>query len=202
MNKIYFLRHAKAPKHPELLYTMDLLDKEGLRFARELAMSNVSLGEVIVSSPHKRAKDTAQIISNIRGLPLEVVSDWREAHRGVFQERPYKEFLEEWSKFNLSYDYIPPGGESVNQLRKRIVSGLDSLLSVKKDILCVTHAGLIANILMMLYGFEFDKSLPSPGKMAILGIENDRFTLNPQDNSYLEITKELVVPVRRIYEFK
>jgi broad specificity phosphatase PhoE len=136
-------------------------------------------------------------------VPIIIEPCWIEAHRGIFQKRPYNEFLEEWSKFDLSYDYVPPKGESVNQLRKRIVKGLDNVInSNDEEVLCITHGGLISNALMMLYDFEFEQALPTQTEMAVLIQDKDHFILDSKLNSFLKINQKYEVSIKKIYDYQ
>ncbi|MBU2639127.1 MAG: phosphoglycerate mutase family protein [Nanoarchaeota archaeon] len=135
MKKIYFLRHCEAERHPTLLYTLDSLTKRGEQQAANISMNFSSRVDCILSSPYMRAKKTAKIIGEKINIGIEIDSNWGELNRGFYTERPYQEFLEEWEKQGKDYDYAPPSGESVNHVRKRIVSGIDNVILVVRKLL-------------------------------------------------------------------
>src|SRR3989338_5212281 len=149
--KLYLMRHCEAVKHPLLRYTLDSLTDNGVQEARDISKKFNRKLDYLVSSPSLRALRTAEIIANERNMKVITNPNWMELSRGIYADRPYEEFLEVWSKGNYDYDYIPPQGESVNQGRRRIVKGVEDILNLDGDVLCTTHAGLISNLLMMLF---------------------------------------------------
>jgi len=59
-------------------------------------------------------------------------------------------------------------------------------------ILCVTHAGLISNLLMMLYDFEFKEAKPNPGEHCELEYQEGDFKLETKKNPFLRVPKDKV----------
>ena len=185
MRKIYLLRHCEAEKHTVLNYTLDNLTDQGIRDAINLSKGFNHQLSYILSSPHLRALKTAEIIAKERGMRTLVNQNWRELSRGIYTDRPYEEFLSVWSKKNYDYDFVPPKGESVNQGRKRIIFGIEDILRLEGNVLCVTHAGLISNLLMMLYNFSFEEGKPRVGEFCELWFDKGTFILKPELNRYL-----------------
>lgn len=202
MKKIYLLRHCEAGKHPTLAYTLDNLTEQGINDALSLAKRFGHDLNYIISSPNLRALRTAEIIAKERKNSVEVNQNWRELSRGIYRERPYKEFLETWAKNNNDYDYIPRGGESINQGRRRIIDGIEEILELSGDLLCVTHAGLISNLLMMLYSFNFEEGKPRPGNFCELHFDGSKFILRPELNSFLNINKIILSSKDKLDRYK
>jgi len=202
MKKIYLLRHCEAEKHTLLKYTMDNLTEQGIQDARTLSKRFNHKLEYIISSPHLRALKTAEIIAKDRGMQFLINQNWRELSRGIYTERPYEELLMIWSKESYNYDFIPPQGESVNQGRRRIVDGIEDILRLEGNILCVTHAGLISNLLMMLYSFNFEEGKPKVGGFCELWFDGGQFILRPELNSFLNLREVLLSPKTNLNRFK
>ncbi len=158
--------------------------------------------DYVVSSPCLRTLRTAEIIAKRMGLEVNVNQSWGELNRGIYTKRPYQEFIEEWAKHEYSYNYIPPSGESINQGRKRIVEGIEDILAVRGDVLCVTHAGMISNLLMMLYGFGFEEGKPKTGQVCELEFNGNKVILKPEKNRFLCKYKKKAVSKERLYDFK
>lgn len=196
------MRHCEAKKHPVLGYTLDELTPDGEKQAIHLAKSFKFNANHLISSPYQRALRTAQLIAEIRKLEITSNDNWGELNRGIYAKRPYQEFLEVLAQHNYDYNYIPPEGESINQGRKRIIKGLNDLLRFDGDVLCVTHAGLISNLLMMLYSFDFERGKPPFGGICELSFDGSKFILYPTaNNHFLGIASELYAPQEKLNLF-
>lgn len=103
--------------------------------------------DLIISSPLKRAKKTAEIINKGRNIPLLVSDAIKERDFGSFEGKTSKEFNfdEIWNyKLNKQYE----DAESVSDLFCRINGFIDSLKEEYKDktVLLVTHGGICVPI--------------------------------------------------------
>ena len=132
-----------------------------------IALSNIKFNQ-IYSSDLDRAFDTAVIIANENKLKTSVSSDensnivqknelLRERCFGVFELRPHKEFraAAKNSGFDQKdlYNFIPEGGESLADVRKRGRQFLDLVLksneltdipsNITCNILVVSHSGFL-----------------------------------------------------------
>lgn len=196
MKQLYFLRHAESPKHPVLTYTLDEITHRGEESAQRVAQSlkGRKIGK-LETSPYKRALRTAKILGDTWGLEAIAQDEWSELSRGIYNERPYKEFLDEWAKQGNDYDYVPPNGESVNQGRQRIIKGMHRLVLEHSadNLACVTHAGVVSNLLMMLFGTEFEQGKPSYCGCCVLDYNQGRFSLNPTENAFLKLKGDILV---------
>jgi broad specificity phosphatase PhoE len=138
-----------------------------------------------------RTKASGLIIA--RNLNLEVVLDPRldEISRGIFNSLPLNVFYEEWSKHGFSFDYVPKDGESINNARRRIFDCLNEIVDSNRGVgaIIVTHKGVIANILMSLYGFEYKEACLDCGEYIVLDLVNEKVTLDKFKN-LRPLTKE------------
>jgi probable phosphoglycerate mutase len=101
--------------------------------------------EAIVTSPLRRARETAEIVANRLGLPVSVEEGIAEAAFGAWdgmtfaqvQER-YPEELENWL---ASVDAVPPGGESYAALSQRVLAAKARLQLAHQGrrVLAVSH---------------------------------------------------------------
>lgn len=103
--------------------------------------------DLIISSPLKRAKKTAEIICEGRNIPLIVSDSLREREFGRAEGKTREEFnfSEIWNyKLNIQYDDI----ESVGDLYNRVNGFIDNLKEEYKDktVLLVTHGGVCVPI--------------------------------------------------------
>ena len=173
---VHFVRHCKPQKH-ERGYTLDFLTPEGITHA-ELVAKRFAKKTIIISSPYNRTLETACKLKEKLDSRIIENSNWGEISMGIYTSKPYSDFLENWGKENNSFDYIPPKGESVNNGRKRILQGVKELLSLKNDeIICVTHASIIANLRMMVEGISFESAKPKYGEGFTLCINKEDLSI-------------------------
>ena len=86
--------------------------------------------------------------------------------------------------------------------RRRIIDGIEDILELNGDVLCVTHAGLISNLLMMLYSFNFKKGKPRPGNFCELHFDRGKFILRSELNSFLNINKIILSSKDKLDKYK
>lgn len=127
--ELYFVRHGQTDYNVHGKYygwTDVPLNEMGKKQAKKLAKLSDSVSfDKIISSPLKRAYDTAYIIRGKKGTPIEREGLLCEQNFGIFEGKTYKEIqkeypneLEAWNE-NFS-DEVIPNGESFRQVRERI----------------------------------------------------------------------------------
>jgi len=144
--KIYSTRHGKTEwnKQNKVSGITDIdLSAEGREQARALSEKLTDKGiDLIISSPMKRAYETACILNRVCRAELITDERLREQNYGIFEgvDRFSQEFLN--NKRQFAYKY--PGGESMMQLAYRVY-GLLSEIKEKyadKTVLLVSHGGI------------------------------------------------------------
>ena len=155
--RIIFVRHGKTDwnKENKLQGRTDiLLNKNGIeqvkKMATELKKSNERPRQII-SSPLIRAMQSAIIISDILGIPVMANKNLAERDFGSLEGKTWKEVIaicgpgfKEIDR-KQQYDYRPYGGESAEQVGKRILDFIDYASEEYggKTIIVVTHAGIL-----------------------------------------------------------
>lgn len=94
----------------------------------------------IISSPLRRARETAAIIS--REGPVEVDDRWLELDYGSFEAKPIADVpIDTWQRWRSDLDFAPGGGETIRALGDRVMDACESLRSdfVERDVIVVTH---------------------------------------------------------------
>jgi broad specificity phosphatase PhoE len=127
------------------------LDEKGLDQARLVIPKIPADAGIIYSSPLKRALQTAQIIADHLQLHVEATQDLAERDFGSLSGKTWDEIdkesgqpLSEKDK-NLEYDYQTYGGESVEQVRARLLNFIQHIKSKHSDtVVAVTHFGIIS----------------------------------------------------------
>ncbi|WP_257160076.1 bifunctional RNase H/acid phosphatase [Corynebacterium cystitidis] len=101
--------------------------------------------DVIVSSPMRRAQETAAIVGQKLGLEYETDNQWREMDFGDFEnltrDQAFEQYPEELQKWESSISVAPPNGEAVAAMHRRITSARKKLQDKHpgKTVLVVTH---------------------------------------------------------------
>ena len=119
------------------------LNEKGLSQASDTAdMLRDSAFDIIFCSPLKRAKQTAEIINDDRGLNIIFDERLRERNYGEFEgtSKSSFDYNEFWSyQKNMKYEKA----ENVQDFFRRIYSFLDDITSKEyNNILIVCHAGV------------------------------------------------------------
>lgn len=130
------LRHGQTPLSAERRFAGrgDVpLTKEGVRQAAQAAKRLARAGvDVVVSSPLRRARVTAEMVAQAAGVPLVIDDDFAEADFGEWEGLTFAEAGRRWpdelAAWVASPDAAPPGGESFAMLALRVLTGLDRLL--------------------------------------------------------------------------
>ncbi|MCI8384454.1 MAG: histidine phosphatase family protein [Clostridia bacterium] len=124
--------------------------KQAERTRDNLAKEKIDL---IMTSPLKRARKTAEIIAGKRNIPIIVEEEIMERYFGKFEGKTSLEFDfdEIWNyKLNKQYE----DAESIKELFGRVKKFLEKIKTEYKDktILIVTHGGVTVPIRATLEG--------------------------------------------------
>lgn len=158
ITSFWLVRHGHTKSTEEgRLYTDPQvpLTEQGVKQAEALATwLKTQNPELLLTSPSKRVRHTADIIASAINLPVTTVDDLNEWHVGEWEGRTYLDIKKtepdlyaRWSKDPINN--APPGGESITDLCKRSRQHLEQLLTAYpgQRIALVTHAGIIRSIL-------------------------------------------------------
>jgi len=115
--------------------------------------------ESIVSSPLKRAYQTAQAICKFHKAAIEVENNLQEMNHGDFEDVTIAElkekhlpFLKQW--FNDPASVAMPNGESLHDLQIRAWSAIEKIIKTSMNILVVSHGMTIMTILCKIKNLE------------------------------------------------
>jgi len=146
---LYIVRHAiKERANGDVPITSD-----GIKQAKLTSQyfSRISLS-IILSSPLRRARETAEYTASVHNLSIKIDNRLRErANWGDLPGQTFQEFVEMWDRCTKDPDYIPPVGDSARQACERMSSLLNELVkdpTSNTNILIVTHGGLITDYLV------------------------------------------------------
>ncbi|WP_458759599.1 histidine phosphatase family protein [Afipia sp. TerB] len=140
------------------------LDDLGYREMASCVGSIHPLPFVIQSSPQRRAQQSASILAQHFGLPIEIVSDFDEIDYGDWTACRFSELENDanWVLWNARRGTRrPPNGESMRALQMRVVRYLEQLRtdSTAGPIVIVSHAEPIRAALLHYSRIRLDDFL-------------------------------------------
>jgi broad specificity phosphatase PhoE len=121
--------------------------------------------DLTVTSPLIRAKETAQIITDILKTPLEVDPIWVERDNGRFSGLTREEVNERCPEpeFMTPYDAFGKSGESDWELYLRAGKGVHELIKRPPGkYLIVTHGGLLNKVMYAILGIPVQANSNGP----------------------------------------
>lgn len=151
--QVIFLRHG------ETRHTLDKrfsgsggddpeLSENGVAQARAAAAylkARVGHVDAIVSSPMRRAQQTASAVAASYGLDVDISPEWRECSFGDWDGFTFAEVQHKWpdqmNAWLASTAVAPPNGESFEMCGRRIRAARDGILATYpgKTVVVVTH---------------------------------------------------------------
>lgn len=171
VRRLFLCRHGKSEDNEKGVYCGGVNEsplsetgkKQAIFLGRALKDYYGFQGKLIISSPRERARKTAEIISQTFYPSLFVITaenlreidggDWEgKSHEEV--RRLYPKKCKEWYNGFLKPDFRFPGGESMEEARKRIKNSFKMIKRIwlntdesNNDIIIVAHSG--TNIIIL-----------------------------------------------------
>lgn len=177
--KLIVIRHGETNLNKEDRLQGSKGPNEGLNeFGRQtiakLRDSLLLIPEIIYASPLRRTQETAHILNERFHVEIVLVDALIERDFGTLSGKLRSEVDQKLIENDLEghYDYRPYGGESVEEVRKRVKNFVESLRTHKEEmIMLVTHRGII-RILYDLYPTDAFSEDIIPGSKHIFDIPN------------------------------
>lgn len=198
MCTIYIVRHGQTEWNRRRLVQghIDIpLNEHGKSEAALLAKTFATLEfSAAFSSDLMRAKETAEFLVAGKGLNVQIASQFRERSWGVFEGRPFdeikqrhkEEFCEVLERFSPDANKLHPELASIETYQNAVERVLPLLVQLSeehsgKNVLVVSHGGILKGLLMHLAGDEFKNPIVhntgyvklnvSAGKFVVEGVE-------------------------------
>jgi probable phosphoglycerate mutase len=152
------LRHGETPLSAERRFAGrgDIpLTETGKLQAKAAAQRLAARGgvQLIVTSPLRRARLTAEAVAAATGAPVQVDEGWIEADFGEWEGLSYAEAMERWPDEVTAWmndtSVAPPGGESFAAAGRRVLAALDRLLERSEPgrVVVVSHVTPMKTVL-------------------------------------------------------
>jgi broad specificity phosphatase PhoE len=121
------------------------LNDRGRGQAERLATAVAKLEPVaVVSSPLRRARETAAAIGRASGIDVEIDERLTELHYGDWEGSRFGELPNgAFDAWRADPTFTPPGGESLVDLRARVVPCIEDLLERDRPVVAVSHVSPI-----------------------------------------------------------
>jgi len=127
-----------------------------------LALQNENFDRII-TSPLKRAGDTARAIGRHHALPITVENDLHELNAGALEgltfpdlQLRYAEFLSKWMIDHASVTM--PQGESLQEVQDRVWPVIERIMATSEHALVVSHSFVIITILCKVRNLSLSHS--------------------------------------------
>jgi len=167
--RIVLLRHGRTAWNAERRYQGQEdppLDEVGQVQAIEAAALVAAMNpDVLISSDLERARQTAQKVSSLSGVPLTVDKRLRERNLGHWQgltrDEVRSRYPEEFADWLAGRDVARRGGESRRQVAERALSVVDQLAPVPLAVL-VSHGATSMCLSAALLGLPQTPSILGP----------------------------------------
>lgn len=209
--RIYILRHGETTWNRARLLQgrSDIeLNENGRKLAMETAegMKDIPF-DVIFTSPLKRAKETARLVTAGRDIPMIEDERIMEISFGEYEGRPWRkteDFPGEeniYRFFNHPEQYVPvAGGESLQQLCRRTADFMQDICSREdlrdKTVLVSTHGAATRGLLNSLRKWElrdfWNQGVAPNCGVAIVDVKDGVPTLVEEGKTYY--TTEVKMP--------
>lgn len=176
--KLYVTRHGETAYNVEnrICGITDIeLNDQGRKQAKVIASKLLDRHiDLIISSPLKRAKETASIIASKIGVQIEVDERLHEIDFGFFEGKSSQNEDFRYVKYNHGISY--PQGEKLFQVVQRVYNFLDDINQCysNKTILVVCHGGIVR----VIHSYYYDMT------------NEEIFTWLPENCCFQEYEKE------------
>lgn len=194
---IYLMRHGQTDWNVvrRMQGRSDIpLNRAGQRQAKLAAAAMEDLPiDRILTSPLRRAKQTAQAVAAGRGVPVLTEELLIEMGFGELEGVVAAQRAECRLIFAHPEQYVPlPGGESYDELLERCAALLERVFPPLEgryhDVLCCSHGALIRGIVVLLKGYkreDFWKDPPQPNcSCTVLECSNGNISLVEEGRIY------------------
>jgi len=192
-NRYFILRHGEAETNTKDILISTLPEKipchltekgrrQIERVARKLKREKIDL---IISSDLLRTKESAEIVAKELGVKLIFDKRLREIQFGIFEGKTLKEYHSFWKSYEERFVKAPAGGESYNQVKRRIYNALLSFERKYrgKTILIVGHERPLSLLEGMMKGYSVEEFLKEiePRKIKNGELREIEFKFLPYD---------------------
>jgi broad specificity phosphatase PhoE len=187
--RFIMVRHGESEGNRERRFTISSdvpLTELGRQQAMEVAgvIARTFKPSMVISSPFRRARQTSEIIAAELKLEIEIVNELHERDLGCLKGHSYDDLRALVVK-DPAYDpargwlWRPDGGESYEDVRRRVVGAVEGLLRryPGDEIVVVSHGGVMLSVWAHIVGQWQGAHLPP--NCGIVLVEHDGQQMRP-----------------------
>jgi len=167
MTGLYLIRHGRTDWNDSKRFQGHAdppLNDQGRQQGREIAQALQAVPFVAAySSDLRRARQTAQALVNLTGLPLRFDQRLREIALGEWEGLTLTEIQARYPTLWEQWTHVPstvrlPGGETLAQVEKRLTAALDDVAALHRGTVAVfTHGIPVAIVRCRVQGLPLDR---------------------------------------------
>lgn len=157
VSHLILVRHSEPEPSAELASALWPLSESGRRRCQALAREVAGHGaDLLVASPQPKARQTALILGEVLGLPVELLPDLREHERAGVGWLPADEFRAGMRRFFAQPGERVFGEESADQACRRFRSAVAELLPAlaERRVCAVSHGAVMSLLVGRLCGID------------------------------------------------
>lgn len=144
---IYLMRHGQDDETYIGGWSDVSLIEEGIKEVKDTALwikDNLVISNIICSDV-KRAMDTAEMVSDIIGVPYSSSTLIREQNKGKLNGMVKTKAQELYPEYfdGVNIDTVYPDGESLRDLYMRMKEFINNIKEIDANTLIITHRGVI-----------------------------------------------------------
>ncbi len=152
----------------------------------------------VVASDLRRTRETAELVCESVEPDPDFEKAWRERDFGVYQGLTYETMFEEYPEFDVGQSgeaalgITPERGESLLDLRERVLDGFERLLdeATGETVLVIAHGGplyaVFSSVKNLDYATAIDESSQNNCAVNELRYEDEFELVRENDTSYRE----------------
>jgi len=154
MKTLYLIRHTTPDISPGICYGQtDIGVTDSFEVEANLVLNWLPPLDLILSSPLLRTQKLADYLAQAQRCPVSNDARLMEKHFGAWEGCAWNDIprseIDGWATDIM--DYAPPGGESAQQLMRRIQTLLDDIAQLpQSNIALIAHGGSIRAMLALL----------------------------------------------------
>lgn len=185
--KLIFVRHGETNKNTgNITHLTDdptQLNDVGIDQIKKTAKLLIKYNpKSVYSSPEERTIQSAKIIAEALEAKIDRLDKFKERNWGKWEGKPWEEIKKILDPMTLNerYTFVPPGGESWEQMEKRIQGGLQKIIKTNQDSVIVTHAGTLRGLMPVLKNEPRENSFKYDFKNASITVfefEENRYRM-------------------------